>query len=118
MAEIAVFSASQRCFRARVCSSRSASSFSRAARRAAEAAFEGGVLLDVLAVFVERRRADRVELTTGQHWLEQVRGVHRPFGGPGPDDRVELVNEENDLALGVLDLLEDGLEALLELATE
>src|SRR5207247_2231285 len=49
---------------------------------------------------------------------QQVRGVHRPFGGPGPDDRVELVDEENDLALGVLDLLEDGLEALLELATE
>jgi hypothetical protein len=31
---------------------------------------------------------------------------------------VELVDEQDDLAVGVLDLLEDGLEPLLELATE
>ena len=83
-----------------------------------EAALEGGVLLDVLAVLVERRRADRVELAAGEHRLEQVRGVHRAFGRAGADDRVQLVDEQDDLALGVLDLLEDGLEALLELAAE
>ena len=42
-----------------------------------EAALEGGVLLDVLAVLVEGRRADRVELAAGEHRLQQVRGVHR-----------------------------------------
>ena len=31
---------------------------------------------------------------------------------------MQLVDEQDDLALGVLDLLEDGLEALLELAAE
>ena len=31
---------------------------------------------------------------------------------------MELVDEQDDLALGVLDLLEDGLEPLLELAAE
>jgi hypothetical protein len=59
-----------------------------------------------------------VELTSGQHRLEQVRGVHRPLGGAGPDDRVELIDEQDDLALGVLDLLEDRLQALLELAAK
>ncbi len=83
-----------------------------------EAPLEGGVLLDVLAVLVERRRPDRVELAAGEHRLEQVRGVHRPFGRAGADDRVELVDEQDDLAVAVLDLLQDGLEPLLELAPE
>ena len=83
-----------------------------------EAPLERGVLLDVLAVLVERRRADGVQLAAGEHRLEQVGGVHRALGRAGADDRVELVDEQDDPALGVLDLLEDGLEALLELAAE
>ena len=83
-----------------------------------EAPLEGRVLLDVLAVLVEGRRADRVKLAPGEHRLEEVRGVHRALGRPGADDRVQLVDEHDDLAVGVLDLLEDGLEALLELAAE
>ena len=39
-----------------------------------------------------------------------------PFGAAGADDRVQLVDEGDDLALGVGDLLEDGLEPILELA--
>ena len=81
-----------------------------------EAALERGVLLDVLAVLVERRRADRVQLAAREHRLEQVGGVHRALRGAGADDRVQLVDEQDDLALRVLDLLEHGLEPLLELA--
>ena len=81
-----------------------------------EAPLERGVLLDVLAVLVERGRADRVQLAAREHRLEHVRGVHRPFGGAGADDRVQLVDEEDDLALRVDDLLEHGLQPLLELA--
>ena len=65
-----------------------------------EAALERGVLLDVLAVLVERRRADRAQLAAGEHRLQQVRGVHGALGGAGADDRVQLVDEEDDLALG------------------
>ena len=72
----------------------------------------------MLAVLVERRRADRVQLAAGEHRLEQVGGVHRALGRAGPDDRVELVDEQDDPALGVLDLLEHGLQPLLELAAE
>ena len=81
-----------------------------------EAALERGVLLDVLAVLVERGRADRAQLAAGEHRLEHVAGVHRALGGAGADDRVELVDEHDDLALGVGDLLEHGLEPVLELA--
>ena len=61
-----------------------------------EAAFEGGVLFDVLAVFVERGGADAVQLAAGQHRLEQVAGVHRPFGLAGADDGVQFVDEQDD----------------------
>ena len=81
-----------------------------------EAALERGVLLDVLAVLVERRGADGAQLAAGEHRLEQVGGVDGALGGAGADDRVQLVDEEDDRAAGVLDLVEDGLQALLELA--
>ena len=81
-----------------------------------EAPLQRGVLLDVLAVLVERRRADGVQLTAREHRLEQVGGVHGAFGGARAHDGVQLVDEQDDLALGVLDLLEHGLEPLLELA--
>ena len=48
--------------------------------------------------------------------LEHVAGVHRALGRAGADDGVHLVDEGDDLALGVGDLLEHGLEPLLELA--
>ena len=81
-----------------------------------EAPLERGVLLDVLAVLVERRRADAAQLAAREHRLEQVRGVDRALRRAGADDRVQLVDEEDDLALGVLDLLEHRLQPLLELA--
>ena len=81
-----------------------------------EAPLERGVLLDVLAVLVERRRADRAQLAAREHRLEQVGRVDRALGRAGADDRVQLVDEEDDAAVGRGDLLEHGLEALLELA--
>ena len=70
----------------------------------------------MLAVLVERRRADRAQLTTREHRLQQVRRVDRALGCTGPDDGVQLVDEEDDLARGVLDLGQHGLQPLLELA--
>ena len=81
-----------------------------------EAALERGVLLDVLLVLVERGRADGAQLAAGEHRLEQVGRVDRTLGGARADDRVQLVHEQDDLALGVGDLLQDRLQALLELA--
>ena len=66
-----------------------------------EAALERGVLLDVLAVLVERRRADAAQLAAREHRLEQVGGVDRAFGRAGADERVQLVDEQDDRALGL-----------------
>ena len=84
-----------------------------------EAALEGRVLLDVLAVLVEGGGADHAQLASGQHRLEDVAGVHGAVtAGACADDGVELVDEGDDLAVGLLDLVEHRLEALLELAAE
>jgi hypothetical protein len=80
-----------------------------------EAPLEGGVLLDVLAVLVQRRRADALDLAAGQRRLQDVRRVDRSLGGARPDQRVELVDEEDDLLAGA-NLVEDLLQSLLELA--
>ena len=79
-----------------------------------EAALQGGVLLDVLAVLVQGGRTDQAQLATGKHGLEHVACVHGAFGCASTDDGVDLVDEGHDLALGLLDFFEDCLQALLK----
>ncbi len=80
-----------------------------------EAPLQGGVLLEVLAVLVDRRGADGLQLAAGQHRLEDGGGVDGPLGGARADQRVDLVDEEDDVAPSA-DLLEDLLQPLLEVA--
>ena len=79
-----------------------------------ESPLQRRVLLDVLAELVERRGADHAQLAARQHRLDHVAGVDRTFGATGTDDGVQLVDEGDDLTLAVGDLLEDGLEPILE----
>ena len=80
-----------------------------------EAALECGVLLEVLAVLVERGGADGLQLAAGEHRLQDAGRVDGALGGAGTDERVDLVDEQDDVAAG-LDLLEHLLQALLEVA--
>src|SRR5438552_13113369 len=79
-----------------------------------EAPLERAVLLDVLAILVERRRADRLDLPARERGLEHVRRVDRALGRARADQRVQLVEEQDDV-LRLPDLLHDRLEPLLEL---
>ena len=81
-----------------------------------EAALESGILLDLLAVLVQGRRADSAELPAREHRLEEIPGGDSALGRARPDDRVQLVDEQDDLPLGRLDLVQHCLEPLLELA--
>ena len=81
-----------------------------------EAALQSGVFLDILAVLVQRGRADAVQLAAGQHGFQQIAGVHCAVGLAGTHDGVQLINEEDDLALALLHLIQDALQTLLELA--
>ena len=58
-----------------------------------EAAGQRGVLLNVLAVLVERGRTDGVELAAGEGGLQDVARVHGALGGAGAHDEVQLVDE-------------------------
>ena len=75
------------------------------------------VLLDVLAVLVQRGRADDVQLTAGERGLDHVGGVHAALGaGAGPDNGVYFVDEDDELVAVLPDLVDDPAQALLEVA--
>ena len=82
-----------------------------------KAAFEGRVALDVLAVFVERRGADGLQLTPCQGRFEDVGRIEAALRGAGPDDGVDLVDEQDRVARAA-QLVHELLHALLELAAE
>ncbi len=86
-------------------------------RRPAGSAARGRRPLDPLAVLGERGGADQAQLAAGEHRLEHVARVEAALaaGGPGADDGVQLVDEGDDLAVGAADLVEHGLQPLLEL---
>ena len=82
-----------------------------------EAALERGVLLDVLAVLVEGRRADDLNFAAREGGLQDIGGVHAALGVARADDVMHLVDDENDVA-ELADLLDKTLHAALELAAE
>jgi len=79
-----------------------------------ETSLEGAVFLDVLAVLLDGRGAKAAQLAPRERGLEHARGVDAAFPSPGADQRVELVDVQDDLALGLDDLVDDPLEALFE----
>ena len=81
-----------------------------------EAAHQGAVLFEIVAVFLVGGGADAAKRAALQRGLEEVRGVHGAArGGAGADDGVDLVDEE-DRAVMAFDLGEHRLHALLEVA--
>jgi hypothetical protein len=68
--------------------------------------------------FVQRGGADALQFAARQRRLEHVGGVHGALCGSRADDRVQLVDHQDDVALRALDLLHHGFETLLELASE
>ena len=77
---------------------------------------ERRVLLDVLLVLGPGRRRDGPQGAARQGGLEQVRRVARPRGAARADERVRLVDEEDDRLGRRLHLLDHLPQAVLELA--
>mmetsp|Transcript_7365 Transcript_7365/g.23553 ORF Transcript_7365/g.23553 Transcript_7365/m.23553 type:complete len:340 (-) Transcript_7365:337-1356(-) len=70
-----------------------------------EAARQGSVLFDVLAVLVQGGRADAAQLAARERRLEDVGGADRSVAAASPHEHVELVDEKDDLAVALLDVL-------------
>src|SRR6185437_3030187 len=83
-----------------------------------ETPLERRVLLDMLAILVELGGAHYAQLAARQHGLEHVARIHGAFRGARADERVQLVNEDDELSVARGDLLEHRLESLLELTAE
>mmetsp|Transcript_67005 Transcript_67005/g.216608 ORF Transcript_67005/g.216608 Transcript_67005/m.216608 type:complete len:549 (+) Transcript_67005:866-2512(+) len=84
-----------------------------------EAALQGLVLLDVLAVLLDCGRPDDLHLASRERRLQHVRGVHgaAAAGAAGADEGVDLVDHQDDVTLGLGHLLDDVLESFLELTS-
>ena len=50
-----------------------------------------------------------MQVATGERRLEDVAGVHGALGGTRTHDGMELIDKQDDLAFGLLYLLEHGL---------
>jgi hypothetical protein len=80
-----------------------------------EAALEGTIFLDGLAVFSGRGCADALNFSARESGFEDVGGVEGAFGGAGADQGVKFVDEDDGVLI-LHQLLHDGLEALFKLA--
>ena len=70
----------------------------------------------MLAVFIERGRADAMQFAARERGLEQVGRIHRAIGLAGADQRMHLVDEQDDLAVRAGDFVQHRFQALFELA--
>ena len=80
-----------------------------------ETTLECSVLLDVLAVLIERGRADDLHLAAAQSRLEDVGSICRALCRACAHQHVHLIDEQDGVLLGG-QLFDDLLDALLELA--
>ena len=64
-----------------------------------EASLQSRIFLNILAILVECRGSNSAELTARKLRLEEVGGIHRSLGGSGTDNRVQLVDKENNFPL-------------------
>ena len=79
-----------------------------------EAPHECAVLLEVVAEFLIRSRADAAQRALGQCGFQQVGGIHRAAGGrPGADYGMDFVDEQNR-PRRAFHLRDDCLQPLLE----
>ena len=83
-----------------------------------ETTFKGGILLKIFAVFVESRRADTAEFAARKHRFKNISGVNRAFRLARANDRMNFVDKQQDLPVGLCDLVEDGFQTLFKLASE
>ena len=73
------------------------------------------ILLEVLLILVEGGCTDGSQLATSQGWLQDVGCIHGTFATTCTYEGMNLIDEEDDVAVGVGYFLDNALQALLEL---
>ena len=80
-----------------------------------EPALQGLVFLEVFLILVESRGTNRPQFATGECRLEDVGCIHGTFSAAGSYEGMNLIDEEDDVAVGIRHLFDDALQAFLEL---
>ena len=63
-----------------------------------EAALQGGVFFDILAVFVKGSGTNDLDLAPGQGGFQNICGVHRSFCITSAHHIVHLINDQDNVA--------------------
>ena len=79
-----------------------------------ETAFQSRILFHMLAVFIQRSRADTAQFTTGQLRFEQVGRVGRSFGRAGTHQGMQLINKEDNGPVAGGHFLDKGFQTILK----
>ena len=82
-----------------------------------EPALQGGILLNVFAVFVKGGGADHLDLSTAQSRFQNIGGIHAALCVTGTHQVVDLIDKEDHIAVS-LHLVHQALDPALKLAPE
>ena len=82
-----------------------------------EPTFQSRILFNILTVFIQCGRTDTMKLTTGQHRLQHIAGIKGSVCLACTDNRMQLINKQDDLTITVLHILKHGFQTLLEFTT-
>ena len=81
-----------------------------------ETPLQRGIFFDVLPVFVQRGGADAMQFAPRQHGLEKIARIHAAFGRTRTNDRMQFVNEKNDVTLCGRHLFQHRFQPFFKLA--
>ena len=82
-----------------------------------ETPLERRIFFDVLAILIESGGTDGAQFSASQGGLQHVGSIDCALSRACAHQRVQFIDEKNDLALRIFNLFEYCLQAILELAT-
>ena len=82
-----------------------------------ETTFQCRILFNIHTILIQCRSTNTMQFTSGKHWFEHIAGVHSAIGLAGTDNRMQLINKQNDLSFTLLHFFKNRFQTLLEFAT-
>ncbi len=79
-----------------------------------ETPLQSRIFFDILAVFIQRRRADAMQLTACQRRFEHIACVHCAFGLARADHSMNFIDKQNNLAFLFGQIRQHRLQALFK----
>ena len=76
------------------------------------------ILLDVLPILIQRGRANRAQLSPRQCRLQHIASVNRAFRSSRTHQRMQFVDEQNNLPIRLVNLLQHRLQPFFKLAAK